>query len=70
MARRCRGEEKRVVQLNCPHCDSPRVHPEPCRWYERLLALLLLHPFRCRRCGTRFLRFAGITRPPGMLASK
>jgi hypothetical protein len=58
------------MRLNCPRCDSPLVRPEPYRWYEVVLALLFLHPFRCRRCQTRFIRFAGVTRPPRMFAIK
>lgn len=58
------------MRMNCPHCDSPRIRPEPFRWYERLLALLLLHPFRCRSCGARFIRFAGVPRPPRLFALK
>ena len=52
------------MQLHCPHCQSARVRPEPFRWYGWVLALLLLHPFRCLRCGRRFIRFAGVPRPP------
>ncbi len=58
------------MRTNCPRCDSPLVRPDPFRWYERPLALLLLHPFRCRRCGTRFIRFAGVPRPPRLLSMR
>ena len=33
-----------------------------------LLALLFLHPFRCRRCQTRFIRSARVPRSPGLLS--
>ena len=58
------------MKNTCPHCDSLRIRPDPYRWYETVLALLLLHPFRCARCGTRFIRFAGVPRPPRMLSLK
>jgi hypothetical protein len=41
----------------CPQCLSYRTQPEPCRWYERPLQLLLVQPYRCRHCDHRFLRF-------------
>ena len=58
------------MRLNCPHCHCARVRPEDYRWYERLLALVLLRPFRCLRCRTRFIRFSGATLPKGMFALK
>jgi hypothetical protein len=58
------------MRINCPHCASYRVRPEPYRWYEFPLALFFLRPFRCRRCQARFIRFAGVTRLPGALALK
>ena len=56
------------MKLNCPRCGSHQVRPEPFRWYELLLALLFLHPFRCRRCQTRFIRSARVPRSPGLLS--
>lgn len=58
------------MKTNCPQCNSYRVRPEQYRWYEAVLALVFLRPFRCSRCGTRFLRFAGVTRLPGALVLK
>jgi len=58
------------MRLNCPHCTSHQVRPEPYRWYETPLALFFLRPFRCRRCRSRFIRFAGAPRLPLMLALK
>jgi hypothetical protein len=40
----------------CPQCLSYHTRPEMYRWYELPLALLLVQPYRCRRCGRRFLR--------------
>ena len=58
------------MRLNCPHCSNPHVRPEVYRWYEAILALVFLRPFRCARCRTRFLRFSGVTLPPGVLSLK
>jgi len=58
------------MKLNCPHCGSYQVRPEPFRWYETVLSLFFLRPFLCRRCRTRFIRFAGVPRPPRMFALK
>jgi hypothetical protein len=41
----------------CPHCDSGNVRPSRRRLLGRLLRLLLIHPYRCRKCSTRFWRF-------------
>lgn len=58
------------MKLLCPHCGGARQRPEQYRWYESLLALFFLRPFRCLRCGSRFIRFAGVPRYPGMLVLK
>ena len=58
------------MRLHCPHCGGHRQRPEAYRWYESVLALVLLRPFRCLRCGSRFIRFAGVPRYPGLLALK
>jgi DNA-directed RNA polymerase subunit RPC12/RpoP len=58
------------MRLTCPHCNSHVVRPEPFRWYEWPLALLFLHPYRCRRCGSRFIGFAGVPKPPRLFALK
>ena len=58
------------MRLNCPHCQCHRVRPEDYPWYEKLLALLLLGPFRCLRCRTRFIRFSGLTLPRKLLVLK
>jgi hypothetical protein len=42
--------------IQCPECLSYHTRPEPYRWYEALLWLLLIQPHRCRRCDRRFLR--------------
>ncbi len=43
--------------IQCPECLSQRTRPEPCRWYEAPLQLILVQPYRCRHCERRFLRF-------------
>ena len=58
------------MRLNCPNCACPHLRPEEYRWYEAILALFFLRPFRCLRCRTRFMRFSGVTRLPNMLALK
>jgi hypothetical protein len=59
-----------AMRANCPHCLSYRLRPEPYRWYEAVLALLWLRPFRCSRCSTRFVRFAGVPHLPLVLLMK
>jgi hypothetical protein len=49
-------QEVMGMRFHCPHCLNPRVYPEPYRWYEWILALFWIRPFRCHRCGMRFLR--------------
>lgn len=41
----------------CPHCRSTSVQPAPYRWADAVTALLLFRPFRCAKCGVRFLGF-------------
>src|SRR5947199_227912 len=41
--------------IHCPDCLCCRVRPESPRWYELPLLLVLLQPYRCRRCARRFL---------------
>jgi hypothetical protein len=54
----------------CPDCLSPRTHPEPYRWYETPLVLVLVQPYRCRRCGRRFLRPRTPDRPGPLLRGR
>jgi hypothetical protein len=54
------------MRLQCPECLSPRIRPVDYRWYEGLLALLLVRPYCCRRCGDRFLGFAWPGLPLGL----
>ena len=42
---------------SCPDCQSTQVRPSRVRGVELLLMALLLRPFRCQRCSTRFWRF-------------
>jgi hypothetical protein len=56
------------MRVHCPYCLSYRLRPDPYRWYEKLLVLLWLHPFRCSRCRARFYRFSGVPNFTRMLA--
>lgn len=43
--------------LNCPRCfDIDCVTRSNWRWWERPIAILLVRPYRCQECGTRFWR--------------
>jgi DNA-directed RNA polymerase subunit RPC12/RpoP len=43
----------------CPHCGYAKIHYSH-RWYwERLLILLLLRPYRCENCQSRFWGISG-----------
>ncbi|MBS1876248.1 MAG: hypothetical protein JSU00_23745 [Acidobacteria bacterium] len=42
---------------DCPQCGSDDVRPSTPTFVSRLLILIFLRPFRCRRCRTRFYRF-------------
>lgn len=45
--------------LQCPKCSSHAVRPSNYKSrFERILALLFRHPFRCKHCGHRFFEFA------------
>jgi predicted Zn-ribbon and HTH transcriptional regulator len=51
---------------SCPDCHSTQVRPSRFRAVELVLMALVLRPFRCRRCATRFWRFRlwpGLVRP-------
>jgi hypothetical protein len=65
-----RSAPEEVMATHCPHCNGRRLRAEPHRWYETLLMLLFLQPFRCRNCGERFFRFAGLPHGDGTLVLK
>jgi hypothetical protein len=46
-----------MVNLLCPACVCSRANRAAFRWYELPLALLLIRPYRCTHCNTRFRRF-------------
>lgn len=46
------------VKRRCRRCLGREVVPARYRGIEFLAALLLLRPFRCKRCLRRFLGFA------------
>ncbi|MGJ5817324.1 hypothetical protein [Paludibaculum fermentans] len=47
------------MTLQCPKCTSRAIRPSNYKTgWERLLALVYRHPFRCKHCGHRFFEFA------------
>jgi len=40
--------------LRCPHCRSRRVRLSRFRSWELVAGLLLVRPYRCCKCSTRF----------------
>jgi hypothetical protein len=48
------------MHTHCPNCACGEARRSACRWFELPLLLLLIGPYRCRFCGTRFLRFFGL----------
>ena len=51
------------VRALCPRCHCAAVRPSRPQGLERLLALVLVRPYRCRRCTARFMRFWFWSRP-------
>jgi transposase-like protein len=43
----------------CPLCRTPTTHRSRPRFYDLLLLLILLRPYRCMSCYKRFYKFAG-----------
>jgi hypothetical protein len=43
--------------VTCPQCRSMEVRYSQQRFWERLLIVLLLCPYRCENCRIRFWRF-------------
>ncbi len=43
-------------QIACPRCSSTNVRRSRRRWFDWLLTLIFVVPYRCRDCRTRFFR--------------
>lgn len=48
------------MHIHCPNYACGEARSVPRRWFELPLLLLLIGPYRCHSCGTRFLRFFGL----------
>src|SRR5437016_9841803 len=46
-------------QMACPQCSSTNIRRSRRTWFDWLLTLIFVVPYRCRDCRTRFLRFKG-----------
>ena len=51
------GNAVKKLAKCCPSCGGRDTRRSRTSWLERLLALLRLHPYRCRDCRCRFWRF-------------
>ena len=58
------------MQITCPNCQGQMTHRSRTRGIVEsvLLAAILVRPFRCEKCDSRFLRWsfnekAGLERP-------
>ena len=49
------GRRRRVIA--CPRCSSTKVRRARSRWFDWLLLMIFVLPYRCRDCRTRFYRF-------------
>jgi|GEM_PF-5842852 len=48
---------KEIVVYHCPHCVQEKLVPaKRLRWYEYLLMLVLLRPWKCPHCFERYVR--------------
>ena len=45
------------LMFHCQHCFCRRIRREHRRWYETILILFFLRPYRCKHCSSRFLGF-------------
>jgi DNA-binding NtrC family response regulator len=51
------GSVQSCRQIPCPRCSSMNVRRSRRRWLDWLPPLILVAPYRCRDCRTRFFRF-------------
>jgi predicted Zn-ribbon and HTH transcriptional regulator len=51
--------------LNCPLCNSKRIHRSKRKGIieQGILAMLFVRPFRCERCDFRFFRWSFTAKP-------
>ena len=55
-----------TVRMRCRLCLASQARRVPYRWYETILALLLLRPYRCCHCSARFLGLIRLSSRTGM----
>jgi len=51
------GPSERGQHIVCPRCLSKNIRRSARRWFEWLLTLMFLLPYRCRDCRARFYQF-------------
>ena len=51
---------KRIALMNCPSCQSQRIHHSRRRGLleKVIFAIALVRPFRCEKCDLRFFRWS------------
>jgi DNA-directed RNA polymerase subunit RPC12/RpoP len=49
--------------FRCPRCRSRRVRLSRFRFWELVVGLLLLRPYRCCKCSARFWEFRSLAWP-------
>ncbi len=54
---RLRALRAKKIMRKCPTCYGTKSHSSQRRWYEWPLACLLMGPFRCHNCCSRYLSF-------------
>src|SRR6266446_1944831 len=66
MNSRIDGMERIMRSINCPYCQSQRIHRSKPKGILELglLALIFVLPFRCEKCDSRFFRWS-ISEKPG-----
>lgn len=48
--------------VTCPECRSTKVRYSQRWFWERLLTVFFLRPYRCENCQRRFWHFGGLRR--------
>ena len=57
-----------VISTSCPYCQSHEIHRSRLRGIlERILAIVLVRPYRCGDCDYRFFCFGYKSRPVGLM---